>query len=31
MRHLIDMLDLAVEELQELSDTAVDIIENPAK
>ena len=31
MRHLIDILDLSTEELQELIDTAVDIIENPAK
>ena len=31
MRHLIDILDFSVEELQELIDTAVDIIENPAK
>ena len=31
MRHLIDILDLTVEELQELIDTAVDIIDHPAK
>ena len=31
MRHVIDILDLSVEELQELIDTAVDIIENPSK
>ena len=31
MRHLIDILDLSTDELQELIDTAVDIIENPAK
>lgn len=31
MKHLIDILDLSVEELQELIDTAKDIISNPAK
>lgn len=31
MKHLIDILDLSVEELQELIDTAKDIILNPAK
>ena len=31
MRHLIDILDLSVEEIQELLDTARDIIENRAK
>ncbi len=30
MRHLIDILDFSVEELQELIDTAVDIIAHPA-
>ena len=29
MRHLIDILDFSVEELQELIDTANDIIEHP--
>ena len=31
MRHLIDILDLSVEEIAELMDVASDIIENPAK
>ena len=31
MRHLIDILDLSTQELQELIDTAVDIIDHPAK
>ena len=31
MRHLIDIMELSVEELQELIDRAMDIIENPAK
>ena len=31
MQHLIDILDLSVEEIQELLDTARDIIENRAK
>ncbi len=31
MRHLIDIVDLSVEEIQQLVDTAVDIIENPEK
>ncbi len=31
MRHLIDILDLSVEEIEELIDTANDIIENPEK
>ena len=31
MRSLIDILDLSTEELQELIDTAVDIIDHPAK
>ncbi len=31
MRHLIDILDFSPEELQELIDTANDIISNPAK
>ncbi len=31
MRHLIDILDLSTGELQELIDTAVDIIADPAK
>ncbi len=30
MRHLIDILDFSVDELQELIDTAVDIAEHPA-
>ena len=31
MRHLIDILDLSVEEIAELMDVASDIIENPAR
>ncbi len=31
MRHLIDIMELSVEELQELIDCALDIIENPKK
>ncbi|MEE1043598.1 MAG: aspartate carbamoyltransferase, partial [Clostridia bacterium] len=31
MRHLIDIVDLSVEEIQQLVDTAMDIIENPEK
>ena len=31
MRHLIDILDLSVEEISELMDVASDIIENPAR
>ena len=31
MRHLIDILDLSVEEIADLMDVASDIIENPAK
>ena len=31
MRHLLDSLDLSVEEIAELMDVASDIIENPAK
>lgn len=31
MRHLIDIVDLSVEEIQSLIDTAMDIIENPEK
>ena len=31
MRHLLDILDLSVEEIEELIATAIDIIENPEK
>lgn len=31
MKHLIDIVDLSVEEIQQLVDTAMDIIENPEK
>lgn len=31
MRHLIDIVDLSVDEIQSLVDTAMDIIENPEK
>ena len=31
MRHLIDILDLSVEEINEILATAEDIIANPAK
>ena len=31
MRSLIDIVDFTVEELQQLLDTACDIIENPDK
>ena len=31
MRSLIDIVDFSVEELQQLLDTACDIIDNPAK
>ena len=31
MRHLIDIIDLSVEEIDELITTAEDIIANPAK
>ena len=31
MRHLIDIMELSVDELQELVDRAMDIIDNPAK
>ena len=31
MRHLIDITDLSVEEIDQLIDTAEDILENPAK
>ena len=31
MRHLIDIIDLSVEEINELITTAEDIIANPAK
>ena len=31
MRHLMDIVDLSVEEVQQLLDTALDIVENPDK
>ena len=31
MRHVLDIVDLSVEEVQELLDTAMDIVENPDK
>ena len=31
MRHLMDIVDLSVEEVQQLLDTALDIVENPEK
>ena len=31
MRHLMDIVDLSVEEIQQLLDTALDIVENPEK
>ena len=31
MRHVMDIVDLSVEEVQELVDTAMDIVENPDK
>ena len=31
MRHLIDILDLSTEEIDELLDLAIDIAENPEK
>ena len=31
MRHLMDIVDLSVEEVQQLVDTAMDIVENPDK
>ena len=31
MRHLMDIVDLSVEEVQQLVDTAMDIVANPDK